>query len=43
MKGGNEMKYWMRIVGIVGVLALLLIAAGISKQTTYAKAGAWPT
>jgi len=43
MKGGNEMKYWMRIVGIVGVLALLLIAAGISKQTTYAKAGDWPT
>jgi polyvinyl alcohol dehydrogenase (cytochrome) len=43
MKGGNEMKYWMRIVGVVGVLALLLIAAGISKQTTYAKAGDWPT
>lgn len=43
MKGGNEMKYWMRIVGIVGVLVLLLIAAGITQQTTYAKSGDWPT
>ena len=37
------MKYWMRIVGIVGVLALLLIAADITKQTTYATSGDWPT
>jgi polyvinyl alcohol dehydrogenase (cytochrome) len=43
MKGGHEMKYWMRMVGIVGVLALLLIAASISKQTSYAKSGDWPT
>jgi polyvinyl alcohol dehydrogenase (cytochrome) len=37
------MKYWMRIVGIVGMLALLFTAAGLTKQTTYAKSGDWPT